>query len=229
MSFFSNIFSRKKPSKSEKIALLSSLLNDSDVIEFVEAEFQNRLNYVLEDINKEFEFYLKTVSNSNQKKNNKEEFLIALGRSEVCARIKTILDIKMEKPSLSQGYVLINELKKRKNEIVDNELSDYLRRKGLRYEYHKMLQFEAKCADILEAEWNKAFFLGLECKDRIPEERIKAIRENEKEIKNDLLNGTYYYDIRKLDISKISNICYQNVDTFCTLVKEKVIDIKRFL
>lgn len=193
MSFFGNIFSRKKTSKSEKIKLLSSLLNDSDTIEFVEAEFQNRLNYVLEDIYKELDLFFKTESNSNQKKNNKEEFLIALGRSEVCARIKTLLDIKMEKPSLSQGYVLINELKKRKNEIVDNGLSDYLRRKGLRYEYHKMLQFEAKCADILEAEWNKAFFLGLECKDRVPEERIKKIRNNESGLKNTLLNGLYYY------------------------------------
>jgi len=229
MSFFSKIFSRKKPSKSEKITLLSSLLNDSDTIEFVEAEFQNRLNYVLDDINKELEFYLKTVSDLNERKDSKEKYLIALGRSEVCARIKTLLDIKMEKPSLSQGYVLINELKKRKNEIVDDELSEYFRRKGLKTEQHKMLKFEAKCADILENEWHKAFILGLECKDRIPEERIKAIRENEKEIKNDLLNGTYYYDIRKLDISQISNICYQNVDTFCTLVKEKVIDIKRFL
>lgn len=193
MSFFSNIFSRKKPSKSEKIALLSSLLNDSDTIEFVEAEFQNRLNYALEDIYKELDLFFKTVSNSNQKKIDKEEFLIALGRSEVCARIKTLLDIKMEKPSLSQGYVLINELKKRKNEIVDNELSDYLRRKGLRYEYHKMLKFEAKCADILEAEWNKAFFLGLDCKDRVSEERIKKIRNNELGLKNTLLNGLYYY------------------------------------
>ena len=193
MSFFSNIFSRKKPSKSEKIALLSSLLNDSDTIEFVEAEFQKRLNYVLEDIYKELDLFFKTVSNSNQKKSDKEEFFIALSRSEVCARIKTILDIKMEKPSLNQGYVLINELKKRKDEIVDNELSDYLRRKGLRYEYHKMLQFEAKCADILEAEWNKAFFLGLDCKDRVSEERIKTIRNNESGLKNTLLNGLYYY------------------------------------
>lgn len=193
MSFLSNIFSRKKPSKSEKIALLSSLLNDSDTIEFVEAEFQKRLNYVLEDIYKELDLFFKTVSNSNQKKIDKEEFLIALGRSEVCARIKTLLDIKMEKPSLNQGYVLINELKKRKDEIVDNELSDYLRRKGLRYEYHKMLQFEAKCADILEVEWNKAFFLGLDCKDRVSEERIKKIRNNESGLKNTLLNGLYYY------------------------------------
>lgn len=193
MSFLSNIFSRKKPSKSEKIALLSSLLNDSDTIEFVEAEFQKRLNYVLEDIYKELDLFFKTVSNSNQKKIDKEEFLIALGRSEVCARIKTLLDIKMEKPSLNQGYVLINELKKRKDEIVDNELSDYFRRKGLRYEYHKMLEFEAKCADILEAEWNKAFFLGLDCKDRVSEERIKKIRNNESGLKNTLLNGLYYY------------------------------------
>ena len=168
-------------------------MNDSDTIEFVEAEFQKRLNYVLEDIYKELDLFFKTVSNSNQKKIDKEEFLIALGRSEVCARIKTLLDIKMEKPSLNQGYVLINELKKRKDEIVDNELSDYLRRKGLRYEYHKMLQFEAKCADILETEWNKAFFLGLDCKDRVSEERIKTIRNNESGLKNTLLNGLYYY------------------------------------
>lgn len=193
MSFFSNIFSRKKSSKSEKIALLSSLLNDSDTIEFVEAEFQNRLKYVLDDIYKELDLYLMSVSKLNQKNIDKQEAFIALGRSEVCARIKTLFDIKMEKPSLSQGYVLINELKKRKNEIVDNELSDYLRRKGLKYEYHKMLQFEAKCADILEAEWNKAFFLGLECKDRVSEERIKKIRNNESKLKNTLLNGLYYY------------------------------------
>lgn len=193
MSFFSKIFSRKKHSKSEKIALLSSLLNDRDTIEFVEAEFQKRLNYVLENIYKELDLYLKSVSNLNDSKDSKEKYLIALGRSEVCARIKTLLDIKMEKPSLDQGYTLINELKKRKNEIVDNELSDYFRQKGLRSEYHKMLQFEAKCADILEAEWNKAFFLGLDCKDRVPEERIQKIRNNESCLKNSLLHGIYYY------------------------------------
>lgn len=193
MSFFSNIFSRKKHSKSEKIALLSSLLNDSDTIEFVEAEFQKRINYVLEDIYKELDLYLKSVSKLNQEKIDRQEAFIALGRSEVCARIKTLLDIKMEKPSLDQGYTLINELKKRKNEIVDNELSDYFRQKGLRYEYHKMLEFEAKCADILEAEWNKAFFLGLDCKDRVSEERIQKIRNNESCLKNSLLHGIYYY------------------------------------
>lgn len=192
MSFFSNIFSRKKLSKSEKVKLLSSLLNDSDTIEFVEAEFQNRLNYVLDDIYKELDLYFKTVSNLNETK-DKEKFLIALGRSEVCARIKTLLDIKMEKPSLGQGYTLIKDLQKRKNEIVDNELSDYFRQKGLRNEYYKMLKFEAKCADILEAEWNKAFFLGLNCKDRVSEERIQKIRNNESGLKNTLLNGIYYY------------------------------------
>lgn len=193
MSFFSKIFSRKRPSKSEKIKLLSSLLNDSDTIAFVEAEFQNRLNYALDDIYKEIDLYLKTVSNLNEKKIDKQEFYIALGRSEVCARIKTLLDIKMEKPSLDQGYTLIKDLQKRKNEIVDNELSDYFRQKGLRNEYHKMLRFEAKCADILEAEWNKAFFLGLDCKDRVPEERIQKIRNNELCLKNSLLHGIYYY------------------------------------
>lgn len=193
MSFFSNLFSRKRPSKSEKIKLLSSLLNDSDTIEFVEAEFQNRLKYVLDDIYKELDLYFKAVSNLNDSKYSKEKYLIALGRSEVCARIKTLLDIKMEKPSLDQGYTLIKDLQKRKNEIVDNELSDYFRRKGLRNEYHKMLMFEAKCADILEAEWDKAFFLGLDCKDRVPEERIQKIRNNESGLKNTLLHGIYYY------------------------------------
>lgn len=196
MSFFSKIFSRKKHSKSEKIALLSSLLNDSDTIAFVEAEFQNRISYVLEGIYKELDLYFKTVSNLNDSKDSKEKYLIALGRSEVCARIKTLLDIKMESPSLDQGYALIQDLRKRKNEIVDNELSEYFRQKGLRYEYHKMLMFEAKCADILEAEWNKAFYLGLECKDRVPEERIQKIRNNESCLKTSLLHGIYYYTDR---------------------------------
>lgn len=208
MSFFSNIFSRKKHSKSEKIALLSSLLNDSDTIEFVEAEFQKRLNYVLEDIYKELDLYLMSVSKLNQENIDRQEAFIALGRSEVCARIKTLLDIKMEKPSLDQGYTLIKDLQKRKNEIVDNELSDYFRRKGLRYEYHKMLQFEAKCADILEAEWNKAFFLGLDCKDRVPEERIQKIKNNEPWLKNSLLHGIYYYCDR---VNKIFDEYYRKM------------------
>lgn len=194
MGFFSNIFSRKKkPSKSEKIELLSSLLNDKDTIEFVEAEFQNRIRYVLDDIYRELDSYLMSVSKFNQENIERQEAFIALGRSEVCARIKTLLDIKMEKPSLDQGYRLIQDLRKRKNEIVDNELSEYLKQKGLRYEYHKMLMFEAKCADILEAEWNKAFYLGLECKDRVPEERIQKIKNNETCLKTSLLHGIYYY------------------------------------
>lgn len=208
MSFFSNIFSRKKPSKSEKIKLLSSLLNDSDTIAFVEAEFQNRLKYVLDDIYKELDLYFKTVSNLNDSKDSTEKFLIALGRSEVCARIKTLLDIKMEKPSLNQGYTLIKDLQKRKNEIVDNELSDYFRQKGLRSEYHKMLQFEAKCADILEVEWDKAFFLGLDCKDRVSEERIQKIKNNESCLKNSLLHGIYYYCDR---VNKIFDEYYRKM------------------
>lgn len=208
MSFFSNIFSRKRPSKSEKIKLLSSLLNDSDTIAFVEAEFQNRLKYVLDDIYKELDLYLMSVSKLNQENIDRQEAFIALGRSEVCARIKTLLDIKMTKPSLGQGYTLIKDLQKRKNEIVDNELSDYFRQKGLRDEYHKMLKFEAKCAGILEAEWDKAFFLGLDCKDRVSEERIQKIRNNEPCLKNSLLHGIYYYCDR---VNKIFDEYYRKM------------------
>ena len=181
--------------KEEKIDLLSQLLNDNDTIEFSEAEFQDRIRRVVKRLYDAVEEYLKEVDKvrSDERKNLWTTSLqgwISQGRAEVCARMKTILNEIVEKPSLTEeGYEVINFIKKRKNEIVNNELSNYFR--GRRQDYERLFRFEGKCADALENEWTYAFYLGLECKDRVTEEQLNKIRDKEKDIKMELFSGSY--------------------------------------
>ena len=84
---------------------------------------------------------------------------------------------------------MLQTIKKRKNQIVNNELSNYFR--GRRQDYQRLFKFEGKCADALENEWTNAFYLGLECKDRVTEEQLKKIRNKEKEIEQKLFSGNY--------------------------------------
>ena len=118
---------------------------------------------------------------------------VSQGRAEVCARIKTILNEIVECPSLTEeGYEVLNIIKKRKNEIVNNELSNYFR--GRRQDYERLFRFEGKCANALENEWANAFYLGLMCKDRVTEEQLKKIRDKEKDIEMELFGGFYDKD-----------------------------------
>ena len=182
-------------SKQEKIDLLSQLLNDPDTLEFSEAEFQDRIRRVVKRLYDAVEEYLKEVDKvrSDERKNlwtTCYETWISKGRAEVCARIKTILNEIVEEPSLTgEGYEVLNLIKKRKNQIVNNELSNYFR--GRRQDYERLFRFEGKCADALENEWTNAFYLGLMCKDRVTEEQLKKIRDKEKEIEWGLFSGNY--------------------------------------
>ena len=182
-------------SKQEKIDLLSQLLNDPDTLEFSEAEFQDRIMRVVKRLYDSVEEYLKEVDKvrSDERKNlwtTCYESWISKGRAEVCARIKTILNEIVEEPSLTEeGYEVLQTIKKRKNQIVNNELSNYFR--GRRQEYQRLLNFEGKCADALENEWTNAFYLGLMCKDRVTEEQLKKIKDKEKDIEWDLCSGSY--------------------------------------
>lgn len=184
--------------KEEKIDLLSQLLNDQDTIEFSEAEFQDRIRRVVKRLYDAVEEYLKEVDKvrSDERKNlwtTSLQGLISQGRAEVCARIKTILNEIVEKPLLTEeGYEVINFIKRRKNEVVNNELSNYFR--GRRQDYDRLFRFEGKCADALENEWSYAFYLGLMCKDRVSEEQLKKIRDKEKDIEMDLFSGNYDND-----------------------------------
>lgn len=182
-------------SKQEKSELLSQLLNDPDTLELSEAEFQDRVKRVVQRLYDAVEKYLKEVDEmrSNERKNlwtTAYQSWISQGRAEVCARIKTILNEIVEQPSLTEeGYEVLNFIKKRKNNIVNNELSNYFR--GRRQDYQRLLRFEGKCADALENEWSYAFYLGLMCKDRVTEEQLKKIRDKEKDIEMDLFGGSY--------------------------------------
>ena len=182
-------------SKEEKIDLLSQLLNDQDTIEFTEAEFQDRIRRVVKRLYDAVEEYLKEVDKvrSDERKNlwtTSRQGLISQGRAEVCARIKTILNEIVEQPSLTEeGYEIINSIKKRKNEIVNDEISNYYR--GRRQDYDSLFRFKGKCADALENEWCYAFYLGLTCKDRVTEEQLKKIREKEEDIEMGLFCGNY--------------------------------------
>ena len=184
-----------KLSKEEKKELLSELLNDKDTLEISEAEFQDRIRRVLKRLYDAVEKYLKEVDKmrSDERKNlwtTTHQGWISQGRAEVCARIKTILNEIVEKPSLTEeGYEVLNIIKRRKNEIINNELSNQYR--GRRLDYQKLFRFEGKCADALENEWVYAFLLGLECKDRVSEERLKKIKDKEKDIEMELFCGNY--------------------------------------
>lgn len=184
-----------KLSKQEKSELLSQLLNDKDTLEISEAEFQDRIRRVVQRLYDAVENYLKEVDKirSEERKNMwtiTYEGWVSQGRAEVCARIKTILNEIVECPSLTEeGYEVLNIIKKRKNEIVNNELSNYFR--GRRQDYERLFRFEGKCANALENEWANAFYLGLMCKDRVTEEQLKKIRDKEKDIEMELFGGSY--------------------------------------
>lgn len=182
-------------SKQEKKELLSQLLNDPDTLELSEAEFQDRIKRVIQRLYDAVEEYLKEVDKirSEERKNlwtTTYEGWVSQGRAEVCARIKTLLNEIVECPSLTEeGYEVLNLIKKRKNEIVNNELSNYFR--GRRQDYERLFRFEGKCADALENEWTYAFYLGLMCKDRVTEEQLKKIKDKEKDIEMELFGGSY--------------------------------------
>lgn len=187
-----------KLSKQEKSELLSQLLNDPDTLELSEAEFQDRIRRVVQRLYDAVEKYLKEVDKirSEERKNmwtHTYEGWVSQGRAEVCARIKTILNEIVECPSLTEeGYEVLNIIKERKNEIVNNELSNYFR--GRRQDYERLFRFEGKCANALENEWANAFYLGLMCKDRVTEEQLKKIRDKEKDIEMELFSGFYDKD-----------------------------------
>ena len=182
-------------SKQEKSELLSQLLNDPDTLELSEAEFQDRVKRVVQRLYDAVEQYLKEVDKirSEERKNlwtTTYEGWVSQGRAEVCAKIKTILNEIVECPSLTdEGYAVLRIIKKRKNDIVNNELSNYFR--GRRQDYERLFRFEGKCADALENEWTNAFYLGLECKDRVTEEQLKKIKDKEKDIEMQLFSGSY--------------------------------------
>ena len=182
-------------SKQEKSELLSQLLNDPDTLELSEAEFQDRIKRVVQRLYDAVEEYLKEVDKirSEERKNlwtTTYEGWVSQGRAEVCAKIKTILNEIVECPSLTdEGYEVLRIIKKRKNDIVNNELSNHYR--GRRQDYERLFRFEGKCADALENEWTNAFYLGLECKDRVTEEQLKKIKEREKDIEMKLFSGSY--------------------------------------
>ena len=119
-----------KLSKQEKSELLSQLLNDKDTLEISEAEFQDRIRRVVKRLYDAVEQYLKEVDKvrSDERKNlwtTTYEGWVSQGRAEVCAKIKTILNEIVECPSLTNdGYEVLQTIKKRKNQIVNNELSN---------------------------------------------------------------------------------------------------------
>lgn len=187
-------------SKQEKSELLSQLLNDPDTLELSEAEFQDRVKRVVQRLYNAVEQYLKEVDKirSEERKNlwtTTYEGWVSQGRAEVCARIKTILNEIVECPSLKEGYEVLRIIKKRKNDIVNNELSNHYR--GRRQDYERLFRFESKCADALENEWTNAFYLGLMCKDRVTEEQLKKIRDKENDIEMKLFGG--YYDKNRVN------------------------------
>ena len=233
-------------SKQEKSELLSQLLNDPDTLELSEAEFQDRIRRVVQRLYDAVEDYLKEVDKirSEERKNlwtTTYESWVSQGRAEVCARVKTILNEIVEHPSLSEeGYEILNNIKKVKNQIVNNELSNFYR--GKRQEYERLFRFEGKCGDAIENEWVYAFYLGLVCKDRITDEQLKKIRDKEKDIEMELFSGnydrdrvtseilwhTYHKDREKIELWKriIPNADNPHHDEIMDIIKEAYIEKK---
>lgn len=182
--------------KEEKRELLNELLNDAEMSLYVEAEYQHRLSKAIEKLNRAIEEYLKQVDKirEDERRNmwtTTKEAWVSEGRAEVCASIKEIITEIIAKPAVDgMLYDLTQGIRKRKNEIVDNELSNYLRGRndGL---WHRLLRFEGKCADALENEWLFAFYLGLQCRASLSEEQLNEIRSMEGKVFQSLFDGTY--------------------------------------
>lgn len=182
--------------KEEKRELLNELLNDGEMSLYVEAEYQLRVSKAIEKLNRAIEEYLKQVDKIREDERRKiwttaKETWVSEGRAEVCARMKAIITEIMAKPAVDgMLYGLTQGIGKRKNEIVDNELSNHLRGRndGL---WHRLLTFEGKCADALENEWLFAFYLGLQCRASLSEEQLNEIRSMEGKVFQALFDGSY--------------------------------------
>ena len=182
--------------KEEKRELLNELLNDGEMSLYVEAEYQLRVSKAIEKLNRAIEEYLKQVDKirEDERRNmwtTTKEAWVSEGRAEVCASMKAIITEIMAKPAVDgMLYGLTQGIRKRKNEIVDNELSNYFRGRndGL---WHRLLRFESKCADALENEWLYAFYLGLQCRASLSEEQLNEIRSMEGKVFQALFNGSY--------------------------------------
>ena len=135
---------------------------------------------------------------SNLSKQEKSELLsqllndpdtFELSEAEFQDRIKRVVQRLYD--AVEQYLKEVDKIRseERKNDIVNNELSNYFR--GRRQDYERLFRFEGKCADALENEWTNAFYLGLECKDRITDEQLKKIRDKEKDIEMKLFGGSY--------------------------------------
>ena len=150
----------------------------------------------IEKLNRAIEEYLKQVDKirEDERRNmwtTTKEALVSEGRAEVCASMKAIITEIMAKPAVDgMLYDLTQGIRKRKNEIVDNELSNYLRGRndGL---WHRLLRFEGKCADALENEWLFAFYLGLQCRASLSEEQLNEMRSMEGKVFQALFDGSY--------------------------------------
>lgn len=186
----------EKLTAEEKRELMNELLNDGEMSLYVEAEYQLRASKAIEKLNRAIEEYLKQVDKirEDERRNmwtTTKEALVSEGRAEVCASMKAIITEIMAKPAVDgMLYDLTQGIRKRKNEIVDNELSNYLRGRndGL---WHRLLRFEGKCADALENEWLFAFYLGLQCRASLSEEQLNEMRSMEGKVFQALFDGSY--------------------------------------
>jgi len=186
----------EKLTAEEKRELMNELLNDGEMSLYVEAEYQLRVSKAIEKLNRAIEEYLKQVDKirEDERRNmwtTTKEAWVSEGRAEVCASMKAIITEIMAKPAVDgMLYDLTQGIKKRKNEIVDNELSNYLRGRndGL---WHRLLRFEGKCADALENEWLFAFYLGLQCRASLSEEQLNEMRSIEGKVFQALFDGSY--------------------------------------
>lgn len=186
----------EKLTAEEKRELMNELLNDGEMSLYVEAEYQLRVSKAIEKLNRAIEEYLKQVDKirEDERRNmwtTTKEAWVSEGRAEVCASMKAIITEIMAKPAVDgMLYDLTQGIRKRKNEIVDNELSNYLRGRndGL---WHRLLRFEGKCADALENEWLFAFYLGLQCRASLSEEQLNEMRSMEGKVFQALFDGSY--------------------------------------
>lgn len=186
--------STKELSLEDKVRLLDQLYHDKEVMPYIEAEYSNRLNLALKKLDDQIEAYMKEIDKlrSDERKNlwtTSLEGMIAQGRSEVLARVKAIIKEIRETPEFDgDEFEIMKKISHLKNSVINNSLSDRVR--GTR-SYLKVLRWEGELADILEGGWKGSFFLGLEAKSHIPEERLKEIKEQENKDFRDLCSGSY--------------------------------------
>lgn len=180
--------------KEEKRSLLKQLITDEDTKPLFQGELTEKIECVLKKFDNQLEEYFKEQDRENKRIHDNmwrtsQESLILEGIGKACARIKRILN-EIKTTNLDEcDYSVIEDIRRSKNRIIDNQLSDSMR--GTKA-YNTILRYEGQLADILEHIWCYAFNLGRLCRARtLTEDEIKKLDNDEHKTAYRISTGSY--------------------------------------